>query len=119
MILRIIEFTVAEAILDAIGIAFAGIGVVVFAVGIAWQRNQIIRRFEQALDNEKDRFKGDVTDRLNQKLSLIYEEVERIFVQFYDYVEREEQEIGPILERYKAIQTNAQQLLSQMATKLR
>jgi hypothetical protein len=119
MILRIIEFTVAEAILDAIGIAFAGIGIVVFAAGIAWQRNQIIRRFEQALDNEKDRFKADVTDRLNQKLSLIYEEVERIFVQFYDYVEREEQEIEPILERYKAIQTNAQQLFSEIETKLR
>lgn len=118
LILRIIEFTVAEAILDAIGIAFAGIGVVVFAVGIAWQRNRIIQRFEQALDKEKDRFKGDVSDRLNQKLSLIYEEVERIFVQFYDYVEREEQEIGPILERYKSIQTNAQQLFSQMAIKL-
>ena len=119
LILRIIEFTVAEAILDAIGIAFAGIGVVVFAAGIVWQRNRIIHRFEQALDNEKDRFKRDVSDRLNQKLSLIYEEVERIFVQFYDYVEREEQEIEPILERYKAIQSNAQQLFSQMATKLR
>lgn len=119
LILRIVEFTVAEAILDAIGIAFAGIGVVVFAVGIAWQRNQIINRFEQALDNEKGRFKIDVSDRLNQKLSLIYEEVERIFVQFYDYVEREEQEIEPILERYKAIQTNAQQLFSQIVTQLR
>lgn len=119
MILRIIEFTVAEAILDAIGIAFAGIGVVVFAAGIVWQRNQIIRRFEQALDNEKDKFKADVTDRLNQKLSLIYEEVERIFVQFYDYVEREEQEIGPILDRYKAIHTNAQTVFSEMETKLR
>jgi GTPase SAR1 family protein len=119
MILRIIEFTVAEAILDAIGIAFAGIGIVVFAAGIVWQRNQIIRRFEQALDNEKGRFKADVTDRLNQKLSLIYEEVERIFVQFYDYVEREEQEIGPILERYQAIQTNGQKVFSEMETKLR
>jgi GTP-binding protein EngB required for normal cell division len=119
MILRIIEFTVAEAILDAIGIAFAGIGIVVFAAGIVWQRNQIIRRFEQALDNEKDRFKADVTDRLNQKLSLIYEEVERIFVQFYDYVEREEQEIAPILERYQAIQTNGQKVFSEMETKLR
>jgi ribosome biogenesis GTPase A len=119
MILRIIEFTVAEAILDAIGIAFAGIGIVVFAAGIVWQRNQIIRRFEQALDNEKDRFKADVTDRLNQKLSLIYEEIERIFVQFHDYVQREEQEIEPILDRYKAIQTNAQTVFSEIETKLR
>ena len=119
MILRIIEFTVAEAILDAIGIAFAGIGIVVFAAGIVWQRNQIIRRFEQALDNEKHRFKADVTDRLNQKLSLIYEEIERIFVQFHDYVQREEQEIEPILDRYKAIQTNAQTVFSEIETKLR
>jgi hypothetical protein len=34
-------------------------------------------------------------------------------------VEREEQEIGPILEKYKAIQNNAQQLFSEMATRLR
>lgn len=111
MVLHIIQFTVAEAILDAIGIAFAGVGVVLFAVGIAWQRNQIIQRFEQALDQEKDRFKQEVTERLNQKLSLIYEEVERIFVQFYDYVNREEQEISPIVEQYSAIQTEAQKLL--------
>jgi len=119
MILRILEFAMAEAILDAIGFAFAGIGVVVFAFSIAWQRNRIIHRFEKALDNEKDKFKRDVTDRLYQKLSLIYEEVERIFVEFYDYVEREEQAIEPILEKYKAIQFNAEQLFSQIGTKLR
>lgn len=116
MVLHIIQFTVAEAILDAIGIAFAGVGVILFAVGIAWQRNQIIQRFEQALDSEKYKFKTEVTERLNQKLSLIYEEIERIFVQFYDYVAREEKEIQPILEQYKTIQTEAQQLFSKMAT---
>ncbi|NJN85839.1 MAG: hypothetical protein HC881_05395 [Leptolyngbyaceae cyanobacterium SL_7_1] len=67
IILHIIEFTVAEAILNAVGIAFAGIGVLVFAIGIAWQRNQIISRFEQALDSEKDKFKVEVTNRLNEK----------------------------------------------------
>lgn len=118
IILHIIEFTVAEAILNALGVAFAGIGVIIFAVGIAWQRNRIIQRFEQALDNEKEHFKLEVTDRLNQKLSMIYEEVERIFVQFYDYVEHETEEIAPILERYKTIQTSAEQLFSQMTTRL-
>ncbi len=118
MILHIVQFTVAEAILDAIGIAFAGVGLVIFAVGIAWQRNQIIQRFEQALDNEKDKFKVEVTERLSQKLSLIYEEVERIFVQFYDYVDRENQEIAPILEQYQTIQTESQKLFSRMATDL-
>jgi GTPase SAR1 family protein len=116
IILHIIEFTVAEAILNAVGIAFAGIGVVIFAVGIAWQRNRIIQRFEQALDSEKDHFKIEVTDRLNQKLSIIYEEVERIFVQFYDYVDHETDAIAPIVQRYQTIQTDAEQLFSQMAT---
>ncbi len=116
-ILNIVEFAVAEAIMNAIGIAFAGIGVIVLAIGIAWQRKQIITKFERALDNEKDRFKSDVTDRLNQKLSLIYEEVERIFVQFYDYVDRETAEVAPVLEEYDAIQTDATNLFNDMATK--
>ncbi|MFM7427594.1 MAG: dynamin family protein [Elainella sp.] len=118
VILHVVQFTVADAILSAIGIAFAGIGVVVFAVGLAWQRNQIIQRFEKALDDEKDTFKTEVTNRLNEKLSLIYEEVERIFVQFYDYVDREQAEIGPIVTQYKAIQAEAQTLFGRMATQL-
>lgn len=118
LVLHIIQFTVAEAILDAIGIAFAGIGVLMFAVGIAWQRNRIINRFEHALDSEKDKFKEEVTERLNQKLSMIYEEVERIFVQFYDYVEREEAIVRPIVQRYRTIQTDAQQLFSRITNQL-
>jgi hypothetical protein len=69
---------------------------------------EVLRRYE------KDKFKSDVTARLNQKLSIIYEEVERIFVQFYDYVERAEKAIAPITDKYEAIQNNAQQLSTQM-----
>lgn len=116
-ILHVVEFAVAEAIMSAIGIAFAGIGVITLAIGIAWQRKRIITKFERALDREKDRFKDDVTDRLNQKLSLIYEEVERIFVQFYDYVERETAEVAPVLEQYDAIQTDATDLFNDMGSK--
>lgn len=115
-ILHIVEFAVAEAIMNAIGIAFAGIGVIFLAIGIAWQRRKIITKFESALDKEKSRFKSDVTDRLNQKLSLIYEEVERIFVQFYDYVERENIAVSPVIEQYDAIQTEAKELFNEMAT---
>ncbi len=117
-ILHIIEFAVADAILSAIGIAFAGIGAIIFVVGLAWQRNKIISRFERALENEKDRFKADVTERLNEKLGLIYEEVERTFVQFFDYVEREEQEIEPVLARYQEINQQSERLFGDMATKL-
>lgn len=116
-ILHVVEFAVAEAIMNAIGIAFAGIGIITLAIGIAWQRKRIITKFERALDSEKSRFKADVTDRLNQKLSLIYEEVERIFVQFYDYVERETDAVTPVLNQYDTIQTDAEELFKEMAAR--
>lgn len=109
-ILHIIEFAVAEAILSAIGIAFAGVGVIVVAIGILWQRNRIIAKFEQALDNEKEHFQEEIASRLNEKLGLIYEEVERIFTQFYDYVEREEAAVQPVIDQYGAIQQEARAL---------
>lgn len=109
-ILHIIEFAVAEAILSAIGIAFAGVGVIVVAIGILWQRNRIISKFEQALDNEKEHFQEEIASRLNEKLGLIYEEVERIFTQFYDYVEREEAAVQPVIDQYTAIKQEAQGL---------
>lgn len=117
-ILYVIEFAVAEAILSAIGIAFAGVGVLVLAVGILWQRNRIVRKFEQALDGEKLRFQEEIATRLNEKLGLIYEEVERIFTQFYDYVEREEEAVRPVLTQYSAIQAEAQGLWSRAEQRL-
>jgi len=111
-ILHIIEFAVAEAILSAIGIAFAGVGVIVLAVGILWQRNRIMTKFEQALDNEKGRFQEEIASRLNEKLGIIYEEVERIFTQFYDYVEREEAAVQPVIDQYTAIKQEAAGLLN-------
>ncbi len=114
-ILHVVQFAVAEAILSAIGIAFAGVGVVVLAIGILWQRNRIVGKFEQALDSEKARFQQEVAGRLNEKLGLIYEEVERIFTQFYDYVEREEAAVQPVLDQYQAIQQEATALFSTKA----
>jgi GTPase SAR1 family protein len=111
-ILHIIEFAVAEAILSAIGIAFAGVGVIVLAIGILWQRNRIIAKFEHALDSEKNRFQEEVASRLNEKLGIIYEEVERIFTQFYDYVEREEAAVQPVIDQYAAIKQEAEGLFS-------
>jgi GTPase SAR1 family protein len=113
-ILHVIQFTVAEAILSAIGIAFAGVGVLLLAIGIVWQRNRIIAKFERALDAEKLRFQSEVATRLNEKLGLIYEEVERIFTQFYDYVEREEQAVQPVIDHYHQVKAEAQALFSQL-----
>ncbi len=117
-ILYAIEFAVAEAILSAIGLAFAGVGAVVLAIGILWQRRRIIAKFEQALDSEKHRFQTAIAARLNEKLDLIYEEVERIFTQFYDYVEHETEAVEPILSEYYALEVGATNLFSQLEQRL-
>ncbi|MFH7243383.1 MAG: dynamin family protein [Spirulina sp.] len=117
-ILYAIEFAVAEAILSAIGLAFAGVGAVVLAIGILWQRRRIIAKFEQALDGEKQRFQSAIATRLNEKLDLIYEEVERIFTQFYDYVERETEAVEPILSEYQDLEAGATHLFSRLDQRL-
>ncbi|HIK43975.1 MAG TPA: dynamin family protein [Leptolyngbyaceae cyanobacterium M65_K2018_010] len=117
-ILYVIQFAVAEAILSAIGMAFAGVGVLVLAIGILWQRNRIIAKFEKALDGEQVRFQEEIATRLHEKLGLIYEEVERIFTQFYDYVEREEEAIQPVINQYAAIKTEAQTLFRTLDQRL-
>jgi hypothetical protein len=117
-ILYAIEFAVAEAILSAIGLAFAGVGAVVLAIGILWQRRRIVAKFEQALDGEKHRFQREIATRLNEKLDLIYEEVERIFTQFYDYVERETEAVEPVLSQYHALETEATTLFSRLEQRL-
>jgi len=110
VILHAIEFAIGEVILNAIGIAFAGVGVLVLGVGLLWQRNQVIRKFERALDNERSKFKDDVYDRLTEKLNVVYEEIERLFVPFFDTVEREKAAVGPVKAQYQAVAASAQEL---------
>ena len=110
VILHAIEFAIGEVILNAIGIAFAGVGVLVLGMGLLWQRNQVIRKFERALDNERDRFKGDIYDRLTEKLNVVYEEIERLFVPFFETVAREKAAVEPIQTQYKAVESSAQAL---------
>jgi hypothetical protein len=44
--------------------------------------------------------------------------VERIFTQFYDYVEREEKAVQPVLDQYGAIKAEAQILFAEMDHRL-
>ena len=76
------------------------------------RRNAIISKFERALDEGKDNLKDAITERLNEKLSIIYDDLERECTQFYDDVIQEEQEIKPVVNSYAAIQANFQLLLA-------
>ena len=97
-------------LLDIIGTAFAGVGILFAGGTLILKKRKIIQQFEDKLDREKDRFRSEITDKLNSKLDIIYEEIERNFINIYNYVEIEEQKIIPLVEQFRTIETQAQQL---------
>ncbi len=98
-------------LLDIIGTAFAGVGIVFAGGTLVLKKRKIIKQFEEKLDREKDRFEREITDKLNSKLDIIYEEIERNFISIYNYVEAEEQKILPLVEQFGNIEEEAEKLI--------
>ncbi len=98
-------------LLDIIGTAFAGVGILFAGGTLVLKKRKIIKQFEDKLDREKKRFESEITDKLNSKLDIIYEEIERNFINIYNYVESEEQKISPLVEQFKSIEQTGKQLL--------
>ncbi len=105
--------TITEVVLlDILGVAFAGVGLVIAGGTIFFKRKKIIQKFEQKLDQEKDKFTEAISSKLNSQLSIIYEEIERNFIDIYDYVEKEENKIIPLVGRYEQIQARSTELFN-------
>ena len=102
-------------LLDIIGTAFAGVGILFAGGTLILKKRKIIRQFEDKLDREKARFAREVTDKLNSKLDIIYEEIERNFINIYDYVADEEQKVLPLVDKFQQIEQNAQKVLKSIS----
>lgn len=97
-------------LLDIIGTAFAGVGLLFAGGTLVLKKRKIIKQFEDKLDNEKARFESELSAKLNSKLDIIYEEIERNFANIYSYVAEEEQKILPLVEQFKQIEAEVTQL---------
>ena len=97
-------------ILDIIGTAFAGVGLLFAGGTLVLKKRKIIKQFEDKLDNEKARFENEISAKLNSKLDIIYEEIERNFANIYSYVEESEQKISPLVNQFEAIEADVKQL---------
>ncbi len=97
-------------LLDIIGTAFAGVGLLFAGGTLVLKKRKIIKQFEDKLDNEKARFESELSAKLNSKLDIIYEEIERNFINIYHYVAEEEQKILPLVEQFKLIEQDAKEL---------
>ncbi|MBW4536052.1 MAG: dynamin family protein [Pleurocapsa minor HA4230-MV1] len=97
-------------LLDIIGTAFAGVGLLFAGGTLVLKKRKIIRQFEEKLDQEKTRFESELSAKLNSKLDIIYEEIERNFANIYSYVGEEEQKVIPLVDQFKQIEQEAAQL---------
>ena len=95
-------------LLDILGTAFAGVGIIFAGGTLVLKKRKIINQFEDKLDREKARFERELSDKLGSKLDIIYEEIERNFVNVYNYVETEEQKILPLVEQFDKIEKQAE-----------
>ena len=95
-------------LLDIIGTAFAGVGILFAGGTLVLKKRKIINQFEAKLDREKARFQRELSDKLTSKLDIIYEEIERNFLEIYNYVEEEENKVLPLVQQFSQIEQSAQ-----------
>jgi ribosome biogenesis GTPase A len=97
-------------LLDIIGTAFAGVGLLFAGGSLVLKKRKIIRQFEDKLDQEKIRFESELSAKLTSKLDIIYEEIDRNFANIYSYVGAEEEKVIPLVDQFKEIEQEAAQL---------
>ncbi len=91
------------AFVDFSGGILTGLGVL-FAGGLFFiNKNKIRKEFSEGLQTGKSVLKQMLEEKLDNKLNLIYEEIESILIQFYTFVEKEENDLLPKVEAFKKI----------------
>ena len=97
-------------ILDIIGTAFLGLGVLWAGGTLVSKRRNLIQKLDSELDRNRDRFKATVTDQLNHRLKGIYDEINLSFGDLYRYVEQERGNITPLVKQFKDIEQSTRSL---------
>lgn len=103
-------------LIDILGAAFAGVGIFIAGGALVFKRRQMIARFESKLELEKSRFERELRDKLGSKLDIIYEEIDRNFIDIYNYLAEEEAKILPLVEKFQAIENNHRDSLQRLSS---
>ncbi len=97
-------------ILDIVGSVFLGVGVLLAGGVLVAKRRRLTEKLDNELERNRARFESTVSEQLNAKLSVIYEEIDRSFADLYEYVEQEHASIAPLIEQFEQIQQSTQRL---------
>ena len=104
-------FDITGGLLTGVGLFLAG--------GVLFVRKgRLIQQFKEGLAEGKQRFEAELTERLSQRLGLIYDDVDRNFLPLYEYVTQEEKRIAPLLQRLEDFRRNHRELAQTVKTEL-
>ncbi|MCB9258416.1 MAG: dynamin family protein [Ignavibacteriales bacterium] len=99
----IILSTTQVAFLDITGGILTGAGLLIAGGVLIFKKSKIVKQFKEGLDSGKSKFESELTSKLNSKLKLIYEDINRSFIPFYEYTESEEKRLTPLFQKIKDI----------------
>ncbi len=117
-ILAVVGGTIAAVtevvILDILGGIFLGLGVVLAGGILITKRRAMIQKFDRELDRNRDRFRSSITEQLQSKLGIVYEEIDRNLVDLYQYVEDQDASAAPLLEQFQSLTTQSQSIAGEI-----
>ncbi len=102
----IILSTTQIAFLDITGGILTGAGLIIAGGVLIFRKSKIIKQFKEGLDSGKTKFESELRTKLNIKLGLIYEDINRSFIPFYEYTESEKKRLTPLFEKIKSVKEN-------------
>lgn len=112
----IILSTTQIAFLDITGGILTTAGLLIAGGVLLFKKSKIIKQFKEGLDSGKVKFERELTEKLNGKLSLIYEDINRSFVPFYEYTETEKNRLMPLVENLEIVREKFLKLKNEIDT---
>lgn len=93
---HVLVMDITGGVLTALTAAGAGLFVM-------FKRGAMLRDFRAALEQGRERFVREVRDRLNSKLGLIYDEIRRVCLPFFDEVRSAREKLEPLQAQRSAL----------------
>lgn len=106
----IILSTTHVALLDITGGILTGLGVFMAGGVLMAKKAKIIREFNRALLEGRDRFESQLTGQLKTRFGLVHEGVRRRVSPFFDNIETRESRLAPLMANGEALQERLEDL---------
>src|SRR5574341_1273052 len=99
----IIAISSKAALVDITGGAIAASGILFAGATLFVKKKGIVKKFNEDLDKNEERFAADLRNKLTAKLRIIYDRIDREFEPLYQHVEQEKRRIVPLFERNETL----------------